>query len=228
MPSIIEGVILMKEKSVKMVKVSEHNEKWVNGEIVLPSCQSGDRWKDDRRIAYVKSLLSGIPTPVMFITEDGRLAEGQQRTKAIAMAIEGKLGFSKEQIEALKECKIRIVTLTDYTEKELVEFYISINNGGVAHNKLEIAKASLSQDDSTGFSELENHPLWAKLPVKSEREGIKATLMQSLLLIVSDDCSVDIGTASQEKLLKDVAGNFKNYEKQLTQLVYVEPSHLMY
>ena len=208
----------MKEKSVKMVKVAEHNGKWVSGSIFLPSCQSGDRWKDDRRIAYVKSLVSGVPTPAMYLGEDGSLIEGQQRTKAIAMAIDGKLSFSKEQIDVLKECKIRVITLADYTPQEMVNFYIAINNGGVAHNKLEIAKANLSQDDSLGFTELENHPIWQKLPIKQEREGIKKVLMQSLLLIHSEDCSIDIGTASQETVLLALANNIRPYAGSLTKI----------
>jgi len=209
----------MKEKSVKMVKVGDHNTQWLNGDIYLPHIQSGDRWDNKRRIAYIKSLLSSMPVPPMYIGADGALYEGQQRTKAQAMAIAGELGFSNEQIEALKARQIRVITLCDYTDVEIRDFYIAINNGGVSHNRLEIAKASLSQDDSIGFSQLEQSPLWSKLPVKADREGIKSVIAQALGLIISDTGAVDMGAAQQEKIFHAIANDPKAFYKPLTKLV---------
>jgi len=209
----------MKEKSVKMVKVQDHNTQWETKAISLPHFQTGDRWDDKKRIAFIQSLLAGIPVPNFYLGENGELLEGQQRTKAISKAIKGELGFSNSQLELLKDCKIRVVTLADYSEKEIVDFYIAINNGGVSHNKMEIAKASLSHDDNAGFEELEAHPLWEKLPVSAERQKVKEVLMQSLLLITSDSGAVEIGGSSQEKLLLNLANDLKSHVSSITRMV---------
>jgi hypothetical protein len=209
----------MKEKSVKMVGINS----WVNdfeaGINYLPHFQSGDRWDDKRRIAFIKSVLAGLPIPAVYLTEKCEIVDGQQRTKALSKAIAGSLGFSVAQIATLKEFKIRVITLSDYTQTELKNWYISINNGGVSHNKMEIAKASLSEDDSIGFTELENSPLWSKLPVKSDREGIKSVIAQALGLIISDTGAVDMGGAQQERIFAGIANNPKAFYKPLTKLV---------
>lgn len=205
------------KKTIKTIKVSELLEKWENGKIFLPNFQSGDRWDVKRRIAYCRTIVDGGITPPIYIGQRGELLEGQQRTKSLAMAVSGKLGFTEQEIVELLQKKLDVFYLSDYTEQEIVDFYININNGGVAHNKLEIAKASLKSDDSAGFSELENHPIWSKFGIKANREGIKSILMQSLLLIESEDCAVDFGSASQAKLLADIAKS--DHSKSLTQLV---------
>lgn len=208
----------MKEKNVKLVKVGVHIQKWEDEEIFLPAFQSGDRWDDKRRVSYCQSLLAGIPTPPMYLGENGELIEGQQRTKALKKALDHELGFNNFQLENLKNCKIRIITLCDYTEEELSNFYIAINNGGVAHNKLEISKAKLTSDDAEGFALLEAHPIWDKLPVKEGRQRRLAVSLQALSIMMSESGAADIGSAAQNKLLLDIQKNPREYIKPLTLL----------
>jgi hypothetical protein len=205
------------KKTIKGIKVSELLKQWESGKIFLPNFQSGDRWDVKRRIAYCRTVINGGITPPIYIGQKGELLEGQQRTKSLQMAVSGKLGFTEQEIVELLQKKLDVFYLSEYSEKEIIDFYIAINNGGVPHNKLEIAKAALKPDDSSGFKELEAHQIWEKLGTKEGREVRKGILMQSLLLIESTDCAVDFGSPSQAKLLADIAKS--DHSKSLTQLV---------
>jgi hypothetical protein len=138
-----------------------------------PDFQRAKVWTYEQQVKYVEFLLrGGKSNPILFNypgwmkTFDGSefvLVDGLQRITAITMFLDDDLsifhqhlgksisdtigGYLKSQIEDIDKL-LRKLTIKVYindlpTRKEVLEWYLELNNGGTVHTKEEIEKVEL-------------------------------------------------------------------------------------
>ena len=127
-----------------------------------PDFQRGHVWTYEQRISFVEYYLTGGEVqPIMFNHSDWMrfedrnaemvIVDGKQRLTALTMFLKDELlvfkeldkdgiGFKSSEFDTLSRRNIRIYINDLKTEKEVLQWYLQINEGGTPHTKDELDK----------------------------------------------------------------------------------------
>lgn len=131
---------------------------------VLPPFQRPPVWTKKQSVAFLESLILGLPigtyTYCLSIRKpktDGWLIDGQQRMRAIQSFIASEIavfGFKWRGLTKPEQLRIRntvfpAYVLEDATEEECLERYIKLNYTGTAHTAADKRRAKRMQKKLT-------------------------------------------------------------------------------
>lgn len=126
-----------------------------------PEFQRGHVWKQEHQIKFVEFILRGGVAPIIMFNSPAYndfvksklpdtvvLVDGKQRINAILMFLDNKLpvfggNYRKdiEGIDVLLKMKYITVCVNNLTtEQEILQWYIEMNEGNVAHSEEEIIR----------------------------------------------------------------------------------------
>lgn len=125
----------------------------------VPAFQrDNDKWSESMQVKFVENLLMGCKTTLMMYEiadkgDHGRLCDcyildGLQRITAIDRFVKGEITAFGESYSKLRtervinnlRCRLKINVYTFGSEKEAIEFYISMNEN-ITHSSSDIDKA---------------------------------------------------------------------------------------
>lgn len=115
-----------------------------------PVWQRGHVWTEKQQVRFIEFILRQGKVPSLkFNTSDAVkwvLVDGKQRLSAIRLFNENKIkvfgGFTLENIKYIHEsCRVSFLFNDLKTNKEVVDWYIQMNENSVAHTDAEIQTA---------------------------------------------------------------------------------------
>lgn len=117
-----------------------------------PDFQRGHVWTEEQQIAFVEFILSGGRAPAIRFNHPGWqrgwegsmvCVDGLQRITAILRFINNEIkahGHYYREFEGYSGADITIIVNNLKTRREVLQWYLELNDGGTPHTKEEIAR----------------------------------------------------------------------------------------
>lgn len=137
--------------------IKEKLERWTTSyKLELdPEFQRGHVWSEKQQIEFIEFLLKGGQVHPIFFNMEGwmgtqigklQLIDGKQRLTAILKFIDSELpifdGYTIEQLDNFRLGAFSVrFGVNKLSEKDAIDWYISMNTGGTIHTSDEIQKA---------------------------------------------------------------------------------------
>jgi len=161
-------------------------------EFYVPPYQRKFIWDIKERTAFIESVLLGLPTPLMFLSdcEDGRyeIVDGSQRIQTLNAFTNNEFvltkleklkhleGFSFDDLLELRKRKfknkaIRVVVLEDNTSNEVrKDLFLRINTYGIKANTAEVIRGAHEGEFIDFIEKCSQNDLFKKLAPMSKKQ----------------------------------------------------------